>query len=41
LLEFLDLRFVTGVEGFEKITNWLGFRWEFEATFGNVHPAFS
>jgi hypothetical protein len=38
LLEFLDLRFVTGVEGFEKITNWLGFRWEFEAMIGNAHP---
>jgi hypothetical protein len=29
LLEFLDLRFVTGDEGLDKVTSWLGFRWEF------------
>jgi hypothetical protein len=26
LLEFLDLRFVTGDEGLDKVTSWLGFR---------------
>ncbi len=35
------LKFVTGDEGLDKVTNWLGFRLGFEATFGNVHPAFS
>jgi hypothetical protein len=39
LLEFLDLRFVTGDEGLDKITSWLGFRWEFEAMLGKVHPS--
>jgi hypothetical protein len=39
VLEFLDLRFVTGDEGLDKVTNWLGFRWEFEAMLGNVHPS--
>ena len=38
LLEFLDLRFVTGDEVLDKVTSWLGFRWEFEAMLGNVHP---
>jgi hypothetical protein len=40
LLEFLDLRFVTGDEGLDKITSWLGFRWEFEAMLGNAHPTY-
>jgi hypothetical protein len=39
LLEFLDLRFVTGDVGLDKITSWLGFRWEFEAMLGNAHPS--
>jgi hypothetical protein len=39
LLEFLDFRFVTGDEGLDKITSWLGFRWEFEAMLGKVHPS--
>jgi hypothetical protein len=39
LLEFLDLRFVTGDEGLDKITSGLGFGWEFEAMLGNVHPS--
>ena len=39
LLEFLDLRFVTGDEGLDKVTNWLGFRWEFQAMLGNAHPS--
>jgi hypothetical protein len=39
LLEFLDLRFVTGDEGLDKVTSWLGFRWEFEAMLGKVHPS--
>ena len=38
LLEFLDLRFVTGADGLDKVTSWLGFRWECEAMLGNVHP---
>lgn len=38
LFEFLDLRFVTGDEGLDKITSWLGFRWEFESMLGNAHP---
>jgi hypothetical protein len=37
-LEFLDLRFVTGDSGLDKVTSWLGFRWEFDAMRGNVHP---
>ena len=32
------LKFVTGDEGLDKITSWLGFRWEFEAMLGNAHP---
>jgi hypothetical protein len=39
LLEFLDLRFVRGDEGLDKVTSRLGFRWEFEAMLGNVHPS--
>ena len=39
MLEFLDLRFVTGDEGLDKVTTGLGFRWEFEAMLGNVHPS--
>ena len=39
LLEFLNLRFVTGDEGLDKVTSGLGFRWEFEAMLGNVHPS--
>jgi hypothetical protein len=39
LLEFLDLRFVTGDERLDKVTSGLGFRWEFEALLGNVHPS--
>ena len=35
LLEFLDLRFVTGDVGLDKVTSWLGFMWEFEAILGN------
>jgi hypothetical protein len=43
-LEFLDLRFVTGDEGLDKITSGFGFRWEFErwefeAMLGNAHPS--
>ena len=38
-LEFLDLRFVKGDDGLDKVTSWLGFRWEFEAMLGNVHPS--
>jgi hypothetical protein len=38
LLEFLDFRFVTGDEGLDKDTSGLGFRREFEAMLGNVHP---
>jgi hypothetical protein len=41
LLEFLDLRFVTGYEGLYKVTSWLGFRWEFEAMLGTFIRAFS
>jgi hypothetical protein len=33
------LGFVTGDEGLDKITSWLGFRWEFEAMLGNAHPS--
>jgi hypothetical protein len=39
LLEFLDLRFVTGDEGLDKVTNGLGFRREFKVMLGNVHPS--
>ena len=39
LLEFLDLRFVTGDEGLDKVTSRLGFRWEFEVMLGNAHPS--
>jgi hypothetical protein len=39
LLEFLDLRFVMGDEGLDKVTSWLGFRWEFVAMHGNAHPS--
>jgi hypothetical protein len=39
LLEVLDLRFVTGDEGLDKVTSWLGFRWEFEAMLGSGHPS--
>ena len=39
LLAFLDLRFVTGDEGLDKITSGLGFRWEFEVMLGNVHQS--
>ena len=35
MLEFLDLRFVMGDEGLDKITSGLGFGWEFEAMLGN------
>jgi hypothetical protein len=38
LLEFLDLKFVTGDEGLDKVTNWLGFRLEFEAMRRDGHP---
>ena len=31
--------FVTGDEGLDKVTSWLGFRWEFEAMLENVHPS--
>jgi hypothetical protein len=41
LLEFLDLRFVTGDEGLDRVTSWLGFRWEFEAMLGKFIQAFS
>ena len=37
LLEFLDLRFITGDEGLDEITSWFGFRWEFEVVLGCVH----
>ena len=37
--EFLDLRFVTGDEDLDKVTSWPGFRWEFEAILGDVHPS--
>jgi len=39
LLEFLDLRFVTGDEGLDKVTSGIGFRWDFEAMLGNVPPS--
>jgi hypothetical protein len=39
LLEFLESRFVTGDEVLDKVTSWLGFRWEFEAMLGDVHPS--
>jgi hypothetical protein len=35
LLELLDLRFVMGDEGLEKVTSGLGFRWELEAMLWN------
>jgi hypothetical protein len=38
LLEFLDLRFVTGDKGLDKVTSWHGLRWEFEAMLLRVHP---
>ena len=33
--------FVTGDEGLDKVTSWLGFRWDFEAMRGNIHPSIS
>jgi hypothetical protein len=39
LLEFLDLRFITGDEGLDKITSRLGFGWEFEAMLADAHPS--
>jgi len=39
LLEFLDLRFLTGDEGLDKVTSELGLRWGFEAMLGNVPPS--
>jgi len=38
LLELLDLRFVTGDEGLDKDSSWLGLSWEFKVMLGNVHP---
>jgi hypothetical protein len=39
VLEFLDLRFITGDEGLDKITSRLGFGWEFEAMLADAHPS--